>query len=49
LLSSGEYAEALKTALDDSPTRARDETCKVSVEIAKEKGLHQYLAQVNSW
>lgn len=28
LLRSSQYAEALKTALDDSPTKTRDETCK---------------------
>ncbi|KAH7278041.1 hypothetical protein KP509_38G021200 [Ceratopteris richardii] len=28
LLKSAQYAEALKTALDDSPTKTRDETCK---------------------
>ncbi|MCO5602097.1 hypothetical protein L7F22_056225 [Adiantum nelumboides] len=28
LLKSAQYAEALKTALDDSPTRTREETCK---------------------
>ena len=35
--SRGQYAEALKTALDDSPTRAKDETCKVRTENIYER------------
>ena len=44
--SRGQYAEALKTALDDSPTRAKDETCKVSAQnvnyLKKETRLSIY-------